>query len=338
MIKSPSNSGKKPFDTLENKKSPGALRTLLTLRLNRYQEIIPDFKSFLESCEDLPEPVIRVNSLKGSEESLIRELENESVKLNKINDVPGAYRWLNNKKGPGTRFQAAAGAYYIQALSSFFPSLWLSPKPGEKVLDLCAAPGGKTTHLAELMKDEGLLIANDRKKKRIQTLNANLDRCGVTRALTTLYRGQEFPETGFDKILVDAPCSAEGTFRFQKPAPIEFKKKKREKSFLKTITSQQKGLLHRGFQCLKEGGELIYSTCTYAPEENEEVIQDLLDAHPDAELLPCQEKWLFRYPFERGLTQWNSNTLSKTMRHCLRLYPHKIPSLGFFIAKVKKND
>ena len=190
---------------------------------------------------------------------------------------------------------------------------------------MCAAPGCKTTHMAQLMNNRGLIVANDNKEKRLRVLAHNIRRLGILNVVTTLYAGQDFPRRWrFDRVLADMPCSGEGTVRLSSSSNRS--PKKRVEGFLPRI---QRSILVRAFDLLADQGILLYSTCTYNPEENEEVVQYLLENRP-AELLPIE----LSAPHSPGLVQWKDRAYDQQMQRCWRVYPHQVNSVGFFLAKV----
>jgi NOL1/NOP2/sun family putative RNA methylase len=224
------------------------------------------------------------------------------------------------------------GYYYVQGLSSMMPVIALAPTEKESVLDLCASPGSKTTQLASEMKNSGMLIANDSDLSRIIVLNSNLERCGVTNCIVTREDGarlcEKFSKLGIqlDKILVDTSCSGEGVIR-ENPKTIEMWNYK----MIQNFAAQQKRLAASAFPLLKEGGEMVYSTCTLAPEENEEVIQFLIDnfnAKIEEIKLPIKTR--------EGIASWQGREFSREIKKCCRIYPQDNDSEGFFVAKIKK--
>lgn len=219
---------------------------------------------------------------------------------------------------PGAHPLHWAGAYYIQDASAMAPVIALAPKPFETVLDLCAAPGGKATQIADLMQGRGLLIANDAITARAQVLSRNIERMGIRHAVVLSERAENlaarFPQF-FDKILVDAPCSGEGMFRkdvdalrqWQPDLPIK-------------LAQLQRQLLRHAARMLRPGGRLVYSTCTFNRVENEEVIVGFLTEHPDFSLQA------FSLP---GLPPASNGTL--------RIWPHQVQGEGHFVALLQRS-
>jgi len=225
------------------------------------------------------------------------------------------------------------GYYYIQEITSMMPVIALNPNSEDIVLDLCAAPGSKTTQTAALMQNKGTLIANDVNIGRVSVLSANLERIGVTNAIITRHNGIELCRKlkklnmKFDKILVDAPCSGEGNIRISQRTLLEW-----SENLLKRLSGKQKQLLSSAFELLKSNGEIVYSTCTYAPEENEEVIQSLLDNYEDAEVLDIKIPLKSR----EGLNEWKEKKFNKNLKKAVRIYHHDNNAEGFFICKVRR--
>ncbi|MFH0859809.1 MAG: RsmB/NOP family class I SAM-dependent RNA methyltransferase [Candidatus Altiarchaeota archaeon] len=216
------------------------------------------------------------------------------------------------------------GFYYIQTPMSMVPPVVLSPADGDRVLDLCAAPGSKTTHLAALMKNRGLLVANEPNFSRIRALVYNLQRCGVRNAIVTKSDGCRYSSLGqeFDRILLDAPCSDVGTVRKNPDALRRWSLER-----VKRLSSLQKRMIVDAYSMLKPGGSLVYSTCTTSLEENEQVIEHLLLKYDDAHLVRESPPGL---EFMAGLTE--------KARDCIRILPQHNDADSYFIAKVVKDE
>ncbi|KHF27694.1 Ribosomal RNA small subunit methyltransferase F [Anoxybacillus sp. BCO1] len=230
---------------------------------------------------------------------------------------------------PGKHPYHAAGLYYIQEPSAMFVAEVLAPSPGERVLDLCAAPGGKTTQLAAMMNNEGFLLANEIHSKRVKALSENIERLGITNAVVTNETPEKLSETlegFFDKILVDAPCSGEGMFRKDEEA-IQFW----SLDHVQKCAQTQKHILSCAYKMLNEGGTLVYSTCTFSPEENEQMIDWFLATYDDMELVPIEKE----HGIQPGVTHW-TNTHNEQIAHTARLWPHHLRGEGHFVAKMRK--
>jgi len=254
-----------------------------------------DFDSYMEILKVLPVKSLRCNTLKISPEELKKRLEEKGWKIkNPFKDYP-EIMIVESELQPGELGRALEhllGYYYIQETASMLPPLVLNPQPEEKVLDLCASPGSKTTQIASRMENTGLIIANEVKFGRIKILAANIERCGVMNTIMTRRDGialcKRFAKEGiishesnsedrlikknqgfslFDKILLDAPCSGEGTIR-STSRTLEMWNPKT----IENLSKLQKSLIASCIEVLKPNGILVYSTCTHAPEEDEEVV------------------------------------------------------------------
>jgi NOL1/NOP2/sun family putative RNA methylase len=208
------------------------------------------------------------------------------------------------------------------------PPIVLDLKPGLLVLDMAASPGAKTTQIAQYMGNEGCIIANDVKTKRLNILISNLQRCGVLIAKVTLMDGRTFKkyENTFDRILVDAPCSNTGMIRKN----FKYAKIWRKKD-VETLSKLQKELIMSAYKALKPGGILVYSTCSFDPAENEEVIDYLL-SNTDAEL----EKINLNLKSHRPFTEFDRKNFDSRIKKCLRIHPQDNDTEAFFVAKVIK--
>jgi len=212
------------------------------------------------------------------------------------------------------------------------PVIVLKPKPGETVLDLCASPGSKTTQIAAEMENKGTIIANDLQLRRIKILASNSERSGVANLIITKKEGFALckqlkkDEFEFDKILVDAPCSGEGTLRTSPKTAKMWNIRS-----VRSLSKIQKSLVASALDILKVGGELVYSTCTHAPEENEEIIDYILknfNVKIQQIKLPIKSK--------HGIKKWQDKEYLEDVKYSCRVYPHEYDTEGFFLAKFKK--
>jgi len=232
----------------------------------------------------------------------------------------------------GKSIEHLLGLYYVQEISSMLPLIALKPQPGEILLDLAAAPGSKTTQAAALMENKGTIIANDVSLGRISILSANLQKIGASNTVITRHDGvilcKKLKQINmqFDKILVDAPCSGEGNLRSNPKTFIMWNIKA-----IKKLSRIQKKLVSSALDVLKPGGEMIYSTCTHSPEENEGVIQYLLDNF-NIEVLETELPLKTR----PGLTSWQDDKFSNKLKLAHRVYPQDNNTEGFFLCKIKK--
>jgi tRNA (cytosine49-C5)-methyltransferase len=282
----------------------------------------------------------RINPFVSSEQEVLDILKQEGFTLEEVPWLSRAFILKNKEK----RDLCDLGVYtdcmvYLQSLASMVPPFVLDPQPGEHVLDLTAAPGSKTSQMAVMMNRTGELVANDKNKIRFFKLKHNMEQLGVFgeekddwKLLLRMENGvdlvREYPEY-FDKILLDAPCSAESRFVEGKSKSYGYWKERK----IKEMAYTQRKLLLSAWEALKPGGTLVYSTCTFAPEENELQISLLLDRMEDAEVLPIEISTLKTLPI---LKEWKGKKIHEDVQKCLRVKPTKNIE-GFFVAKVRKN-
>jgi len=299
---------------------------------------IPDFKEkFIERYEKLTNidqlkeystkkirKSVRVNEIKISVEEL-----KDKFKEYKLEQVPWCKEafFVSGREDLGNLIWHSLGYFYVQEAASLLPSLVLMPKQDDFVLDMCAAPGSKTTHLANIMKNNGLIIANDSDYKRLKALSINLQRCGVSNTVISLMEGRFFKNFEFDKILVDAPCSATGNIR-RSLGTIETWNIK----VIKKLAGIQRQLIRTGFENLKEKGVLVYSTCSIDPEENEAIVNYLLENYENAKL----EKIDLNIKRSEPILEFDNTKYSEEVKKCLRLWPQDNDTEGFFVARIKK--
>ncbi len=226
-----------------------------------------------------------------------------------------------------------AGHLYIQNPASLLPVLALDPRPGERVLDLCAAPGSKTLQIWAAMEGRGWLSAVEAVRARFHRLRANLARHGGDAVHTYLKDGswvwRQVPES-FDRVLVDAPCSSEGQFQYAQPETYRYWSERK----IREMARKQRRLLFSGFQCLRPGGVLVYSTCTLAPEENEAVVDALLRRFPEAAVV---EPWMPVGLSEArpGLRSWQGREFHPSLERAVRILPDAVME-GFFLCRLRK--
>lgn len=297
---------------------------------DRYQKLLGDnYTAFEEISQKYINKAIRVNTLKISVEDLKKRLEDRWI----LTPVPWCSEAFWIKYRDGDRFDIGnlpehqLGYIYVQDPASMIPPVVLSPKPGDIVLDMCSAPGSKTTQLAMYMENKGVLIANDESGKRLSALGLNLTRCGVSNCIINHSRG-EMVKGEYDKISVDAPCSGTGTIRrnFKIAEMYSF-------GLVKRMQSIQKKLISKAFELLKPGGILVYSTCTLEPEENEEVIDFLLKKYSNADVLDINLN-IKRQP---AVLSFEGKTYDTRVSKVLRILPQDNDTEGFFVCKIIKN-
>ena len=240
--------------------------------------------------------------------------------------------YYENSDTPGKHPYHEAGLYYIQEPSAMAPVHFLAPRPGEKILDLCAAPGGKSTQIAVAMKGEGILVTNEINRDRAKILSLNIERLGIKNALVTNETPQHLSEVFhgyFDKILVDAPCSGEGMFRKNEVAFGEWSPEN-----VKLCAQRQAEILDCAEKMLLPGGTLCYSTCTFSVDENENTILEFLKKYPDFHVAELK----LAGGMEAGRPSWTDagETLSKEISKTVRLWPHKVKGEGHFLCVLKR--
>lgn len=288
-----------------------------------------------------PITTIRLNSLNGDVLDTKKSLESKGYELEEISWAKDTYFVTNRDKSAASQTEEyTQGKYYIQNLSSILASLILNPKPKEKILDMCAAPGSKTTHIAQLTENSADIIANDSDLGRTSDLQKVLSQFGA-KARVTLSDAKEFGEkypVYFDKILLDAPCSGEGMIYFKGSRPVRFWSMDK----VKRSISIQRDLVVSAFKALKHGKYMIYSTCTLEPEENESVLTYLLKEFPNAriEKIDITKEILEGNPelkdyIKPGIKKWSGNIYNPQVRNAIRIIPNKM-MMGFFISKIFK--
>lgn len=304
--------------------------------LERLRSIIPSQKwDQIANTFSEPKPTtFRVNTLKANANAVRETLGQSGFRSEPVSWCPDAFIL---RSGRLRELQETdpyrKGEIYVQALSSMIPVLVLDPKPGEMILDLTAAPGSKTTQIACLMKGEGKIVANDNNKVRFFKLKANVELQGASNVMLSLKHGESFGRTHpgeFDRVLLDAPCSAEGRFDVREPASYRYWKEAK----VREMARKQRRLLLSGLSALKPGGVLVYSTCTFAPEENEEIIDWALQKSNGGFRL---EKIALPFPNQSpGLNGWEGKMFDPAVRQTLRILPNGQME-GFFIAKLRKS-
>ncbi len=291
--------------------------------MKRYKNIIPEYDEFKEVIQTRKPYDIRINTIKSSKPEVI-----ESLKENKIEYEQRKWNknFIKTYSNPGKTLEHWLGHYYIQESVSGIPTLALNPKPNEKILDLCAAPGSKTTQISAKMNNTGTILANDVRQNRIRSLLSNIYRIGSTNVQVTQKDGRNLKETPkFNRVIADVPCSSEGSVREKKEL-----KNGAEIDRIKRNTKTQTQLLEKAFRMTKENGTIVYSTCTFAPEENELIVSKFLER---GEL----KKLNFDFPHSNGITEWKNEKLNDELKKCIRVYPHQLDSGGIFVAKFEKN-
>lgn len=289
----------------------------------RCKNFIPDFNEFV-SCFKKPQAVsIRVNTIKCSRENF---LKNTKLDVKKVPWYKEGFFVEKHAAAVASTFSHFLGHIYLQDAASMLPPLVLVPKVNERILDMTAAPGSKTTQMSQMLGNKGCIVANDNAFERIRALRGNMDRLGCMNVVVTRLDARKFPiNVEFDKILLDVPCSLEGSMR-------KYFVKWNE-SIVRGFAALQKKMILHAWKLLAPGGTLVYSTCTYAPEENEGVVQFLLNQQKDAKLEPVKVNGI---KMHAGLEEFRNTTFDKELKKTARVYIHDYNTCGFYIAKLRK--
>lgn len=299
--------------------------------LERYRGIVDDWPAFAEAMTRPLRAALWANPQRVTRDGLVELLAEAGLDPEPLSGLPGAVR-LGEGVRPGGGWWYLAGLAHAQEVASQVPVHLLDPRPGERILDLCAAPGGKTSQIAFALENRGTVVANDLSGGRLRALRGNLDRLGLVNVSVTRGDGGNLPRgVGvFDRVLVDAPCSGEGTLRRNAPPPVEL-----GADYSNSLARRQRTLLRKAVQRTRPGGRIVYSTCTFAPEENELVVEAILQEFGgEVVLVPAvlPPEWVSA----PGLTDWEGRVLDPSLARCLRLWPHHNDTGGFFIAVLEK--
>lgn len=289
-------------------------------------------KNYSDFVDKEPAKYIRVNERKIKKETLANHLQEiYGIKTESVSFPANALKIIDGFDYAGITLEIAFGFYYIQALTSMLPPIVLNPSEHDIVLDLCSAPGSKTTQLAEMMSNKGVLIVNELEMDRIKALVFNLDKMNFLNYGVVNARGEilsKYYDSYFNKILVDAPCSGLGIIQKKNEVGKWWSLER-----VDNLVEIQNKLLISAIKMLKVGGELVYSTCSLTPEENELVISRILDKYAvDVETADIPVK------HHKGLTEYNGVTLDKRLNNAIRIFPWEVDSDGFFLIKLKKTD
>jgi len=297
--------------------------------LSRYVDLVEDVAAFREACERSLPSVVRVNPLAVADPSRVVEVyEDAGITVDGLDWAENLFAVDCDR--PGNTWPYVHGWVHGQEAVSALPAPVLDPAPGERVLDLCAAPGSKTTQIAGLQGDRGTVVANDVNLGRLSALRSNCDRLGVTSAVVTNRDGRHlspsaFDLEAFDRVLVDAPCSCEGTVRKNPDVFADW-----SLDYIDRIAAEQRRLLDQAVSVTRTGGTVVYATCTFAPEENEAVVDAVLDrgdcrvVEPEVPLTHAD-----------GVPRWRDRTFDPAVERCVRVYPHHNDTGGFFLAELE---
>lgn len=300
--------------------------------LEKLKNIYPS--SYPKICETFlnnKEQTFRINYLKTDLPHLRVALTEENIRFRELPWPRGSFILKSDPKKLQAGHIYKDGLIYFQNVSSMMPAVFLNPQPHEKILDMCAAPGAKTSQIASLAGRNIELVALEKLQVRYEKLIATLkiQSADFIRAQLSdaVLAKRQFPEY-FDKVLLDAPCSAEGRFYVPEPRTYKYWDEAR----VKKISRLQKNLLISAIGSLKKGGEIVYSTCTFSPEENEEVVDWALNKFKDMQVMPLDVQFTNKM---QGLTLWKGKGLSVSLKSAVRIIPNEFME-GFFVAKLKK--
>jgi len=299
--------------------------------LERYRPIVDEFDAFADAIERPLGKTARVNTIKADTERVREAFADAGIDATPTDWHPDLLHL--DTDSPGATWPAFHGWIHTQEAVSTLPPIALDPEPTDTVWDACAAPGSKTTQLAAMMDDRGRVVANDRNMGRLSALRFNAERLGVTNAIVTNrdarnYSLDPLAVDEFDRALVDAPCSGEGTLR-KNPAALD----SWSEGFLADVSGVQTDILRRAVQATTPGGRVVYSTCTYAPEENEAVLDAVLESE-DCRIVE-QDLPLESRP---GVTEWRDDSFDPSVERAARVYPHLNDTGGFFVATLEVGE
>ncbi|MHA2201533.1 MAG: NOL1/NOP2/sun family putative RNA methylase [Candidatus Thorarchaeota archaeon] len=273
---------------------------------------------------------IRVNTLKSTNDLVLERLRKKSVVIDEIPWLDFGFFADFQGKSPGAMVEHMLGFYYVQGVPSMTTVGVLDPQPGETVLDLAAAPGGKTTLIGQMMQNSGMVISVEQDRIRMSSLKSNIIRCGVTNSLVVRGDARKLDNLGYepDRILLDAPCSGEGLI------PLDpTRKTSKTMADIRYCATREDEMLEAAVNVLAEEGTMVYSTCSIAPEENEYVVDDILKRHPEIEVVEI--------PIDFGVPGYSEPygvKLHESLKKARRFLPHLHGTEGFFICKMRKRE
>ena len=311
-------------------KDPEAIKARAESLLARYKPLIGDWDAFLDVLVRPKPTCIVANAARVSRDRLAELLADGPARLTPVPWDRAALRVPADAR-PGTWWAFLAGLYQVQEEASLLPTAMLDPQPGERILDLCAAPGGKAARIAMAVGPTGTAIANEKEPRRLSAVRDKMKRLGLVNLTSTVHDGGDYPlEAGpFDRVLVDAPCTSEGT-KFRQGAGYQGS----EPEFLSWIAGQQAALLRRAAQLVKPGGRVVYATCSFAPEENEAVVDRVL-SELDGALQPVAVRPPGLEP-SAPVDSWGGRTFDPGVQAGIRLWPHTHGTGGFFAVAFDK--
>jgi 16S rRNA C967 or C1407 C5-methylase (RsmB/RsmF family) len=300
-------------------------------RFERYRDLIGDWSAFADAMRRPLPACVWANPLRLNRGALAGWFDACGVQTREVPWSEDALRIVGHPP-LGNLFPYMTGLCHVQEEVSLLPSTALAPRPGERVLDTCAAPGGKAAHAAAQMRNQGTLVANDRSFGRLRAVRGTIDRLGLTNVAVTCANAAGFTlgVGRFDRAMVDAPCSSEGTARknrrvFFDAAPD-----------YAALGGLQRAILKRALELVRPGGRVVYSTCTFAPEENERVVHQALgELGFEVAVVPYRPEGLVCSP---GLTSWEGQEFGAQLANAVRVWPHQQDTGGFFVAVLERGE
>jgi tRNA (cytosine40_48-C5)-methyltransferase len=297
----------------------------------RLVRLTDDPARVLDALKVAPPRYLRANPLRSDVDEVRKRLVARGFELARTDLDPNVLRINHAPISPGATHEHLLGMTMMQDLSSASAPIALGAQPGETVVDLAAAPGVKTLHMAADMANRGAILAVEPDADRMRALRFNLERTGVANALLRLSRGEDVPGTGWaDRVLLDAPCTGEGTI------PKDRKRRRGRIEEIDKLCLVQSSLMDAADRVLRPGGVLVYATCTFGPEENEAQVQRLVDRGYELEPLPFDR--CGGVPLDPGVTAWPGLRLDESMHLARRFLPGIHPTLGFFVARLRKPE
>jgi 16S rRNA C967 or C1407 C5-methylase (RsmB/RsmF family)/NOL1/NOP2/fmu family ribosome biogenesis protein len=314
--------------------------------LDPYRPYVSDWDAFLEACQR-PLPIcIWANPVKSSPKELESWIQMKGYSYEAIPWASGAFRMGSDFTNPGASLEYRLGHYHIQEEVSLLAACLLDAQPGERVLDLCAAPGGKSAQIALSLQGrlksglksgdqgskEGTLVANDLNSFRLGVLRGLIERLGLSNLVLTCQDASRYPRKAglFDRVLADVPCTCEGTLRKNFDAL-----QSSSSEYIRDLQNRQKMILKKALELCRPGGRVVYSTCTFSPEENEVILQEVLEETEGQvfEILPVSIRGI---QFSKGFREWKGKVFDPSIENALRIWPHQNDTGGFFIAVLSR--
>jgi len=311
--------------------STSAARNGAAARLGRYAPLVADWDAFARAMVASRPTCVVANGTRIGGDHLAALCRAEAMPVETVGWTAAALRVPPDAR-PGRWWPHQAGLMQVQEEASLLPTHVLDARPGEAILDLCGAPGGKASRIAMALAGTGTVIANDKNAGRLAAIRDKMKRLGLPNLTTTVHDGADFPLAAgpFDRVLVDAPCTAEGT-QFAEGASFVAS----SKDFARRLQGQQRALLRRALRLVKPGGRVVYATCSLAPEENEAVLDAVLGERDDVRVVPAELPGL---TVDGGVTAWAGARFDPAVANAIRLWPHRSGTGGFFAAVLERAE